>query len=160
MATPQRPGWYPAPDGSATEQWWNGASWSDTKRGVGGAAMPGLPAYRAAPPPGAYGPETPPPMPPTQPPSPTLASQTGGRTVNLTSSTPIIALVLGVVSMLFFSPLGIAAIWLGARVLPRPTTVGTQRTMAIAGIVTGILGLLWGVINVIFWIVAFTSGLE
>ena len=50
MAEPQRPGWYPAPDGSATEQWWNGASWSDSKRGVGGAALPGLPAYRAAPP--------------------------------------------------------------------------------------------------------------
>ena len=160
MAEPQRPGWYPAPDGSATEQWWNGAAWSDSKRGVGGAAMPGLPAYRAAPPPGAYGPETLPPMPPTQPPHPTLASQTGGRSVNLTSSTPMVALVLGVIGILFFAPLGIAAIWLGATVLRRPTTVGNQRTMAIGGIVTGIIALVWGGIQLAFFIVAIAAGVE
>jgi len=31
MATPERPGWYPAPSGGG-EQWWNGVSWSESRR--------------------------------------------------------------------------------------------------------------------------------
>jgi hypothetical protein len=31
MATPERPGWYPAPNGGG-EQWWNGVSWSESRR--------------------------------------------------------------------------------------------------------------------------------
>jgi len=31
MATPERPGWYPAPTGGG-EQWWNGVSWSESRR--------------------------------------------------------------------------------------------------------------------------------
>ena len=160
MAEPQRPGWYPAPDGSATEQWWNGASWSDSKRGVGGAALPGLPAYRAAPPSSMPGAEAPPPLPPTQPPYPTLASQTAGRTVNLTSSSPVIALAFGLAGIVFFAPLGIVGIALGATVLRRPTTVGTQRTLAIGGIVTGIIALVWGGLQLLFFIIALSTDLQ
>jgi len=29
----RRAGWYPDPDGGAGERWWNGASWSDSRRG-------------------------------------------------------------------------------------------------------------------------------
>lgn len=29
----KRAGWYPDPDGAAGERWWNGASWSDSRRG-------------------------------------------------------------------------------------------------------------------------------
>ena len=160
MATPQRPGWYPAPDGSATEQWWNGASWSDAKRGVGGAAMPGLPAYHAAPPSTTPGAEPLPPLPPTQAPYPTLASQTSGRSVNLTNSTPTLALVLGILGIFFFSPLGIAGIWLGARVLKRPETAGAQRSMAVGGIVTGIIALVWGGIQLAIFIFAIVNSAE
>jgi hypothetical protein len=160
MAEPQRPGWYPAPDGSATEQWWNGASWSDSKRGIGGAALPGLPTYRAAPPSAAPGSEPAPAMPPTQPPYPTLASQTAGRTVNLTNSSSTIAIVMGVIGIAFFAPLGIAAIWLGAKALKRPETVGTQRTLAIVGILLGIVALVWGAIQVVIFIVAIASGID
>ena len=31
MATPERPGWYPAPNGGG-EQWWNGVAWSESRR--------------------------------------------------------------------------------------------------------------------------------
>ena len=160
MTEPQRPGWYPAPDGSATEQWWNGASWSDSKRGVGGAALPGLPAYRAAPPSSTPGSEAPPPLPPTQPPYPTLASQTGGRSVNLTSSTPTVALVFGLIGIFVFPLLGIIGIVLGFMVLRRPATVGTQRTLAIGGIATGIIALVRGAIELTFVIIAIATGLE
>ena len=160
MAEPQRPGWYPAPDGSATEQWWNGASWSDTKRGLGGAALPGLPAYRAAPPSAAPGSETPPPLPPTQQPYPTLASQTGGRSVNLTTSTPTMALVFGLLGIFIFPLLGIVGLVLGMMVLRRPTTVGTQRTLALGGIVTGIIALVWGGIQLAILIFAIGSDIS
>jgi hypothetical protein len=160
MAEPQRPGWYPAPDGSATEQWWNGASWSDTKRGAGGAAMPGLPAYRATPPASPYGAEAPPPLPPTQPPYPTLASQTGARSVNVSNSTPTIALIFGLIGLFAFAPLGAAGIWLGIVALRRPTTVGTQRSIAIGGVITGIIALVWGAINLVIVIAAITSGVD
>lgn len=29
----RRAGWYPDPDGAAGERWWNGAGWSDSRRG-------------------------------------------------------------------------------------------------------------------------------
>lgn len=35
-------GWYPDPENPAGERWWNGASWSDQKRG-GPAAVPPVP---------------------------------------------------------------------------------------------------------------------
>ena len=160
MAEPQRPGWYPAPDGSASEQWWNGASWSDSKRGVGGAALPGLPAYRATPPASAYGAEAPPPLPPTQPPYPTLATQTGGRAANVASSSSAVAIVLGVAGILFFAPLGVAGIVLGITALRRPGTVGTQRTLALAAIVTGVIAVVWGGIQLAFFIFAIGSDLS
>jgi hypothetical protein len=31
-------GWYPDPDSAAGERWWNGAGWSDSRRGGAGAA--------------------------------------------------------------------------------------------------------------------------
>jgi hypothetical protein len=89
------------------------------------------------------GTEAPPPLPPVQP--PTLAAQVGGaRSVNLTNSTPTVALIFGLLGLFIFPPLGIVAIVLGIMTLRRPTTVGTQRTLAIAGIVTGIFSLVWG----------------
>jgi len=32
-------GWYPDPDSAAGERWWNGAGWSDSRRGGAGAAQ-------------------------------------------------------------------------------------------------------------------------
>jgi hypothetical protein len=159
MATPQRPGWYPAPDGGGTEQWWNGASWSDAKRGVGGAALPGLPTYRATPPPVAPGAEAMPPLPSNQPPQPTL-QRLSGSSVNLTSSTPTIALVFGLLGIFIFPLLGIVGIVLGTMVLRRPGTIGTQRTLAIGGIVTGIVALVWGAIQVLFLVMSIVASLQ
>ena len=99
-------------------------------------------------------------MPPTQPPYPTLASQTGGRSLNLTNSTPMVSLIFGVIGLLFFAPLGIAAIWLGVRQLRRPEVLGTPRVMAVGGIVTGIIGLVWGGIQLAILIFAIASGAE
>src|SRR4051812_43516747 len=133
MTTPQRPGWYPAPDGTGTEQWWNGATWSDSKRGIGGAALPGLPNYQAAPPSGATPPVPPRPDPYTVPPPPTgspvmLQSIMGGnRAVTATNSTPLISLIFGIVSIVFFAPLGLVAIIMGVIVLRRPMSTKAEK---------------------------------
>ncbi len=167
MTTPVRPGWYPAPDGTATEQWWNGAAWSDSKRGVGGAAMPGLPGYQPAPPPtpaAAPGIDRPDPYaPPAAPaPYPTLQQITGqtaapARTLNLTSSTAVLAFVFGMLSIFVLGLLGIVGIALGVVALRRPDTLGRQRGLAMGGIITGIVGLIIGAIQLIFFVVALTG---
>ena len=47
----QSPGWYPDPDGGGRERWWDGVSWSDTRRGANSTtASPVAPAI----PPAAY----------------------------------------------------------------------------------------------------------
>ena len=168
MTTPVRPGWYPAPDGSGTEQWWNGASWSDAKRGPAGAALPGVPGYQAAPPPSpaaAPGIERPDPYtaPPPPAPYPTLQQVAGqnpsvaGRTVTLSNSTPVIAFIFGMLSIFVFGLLGIVGIALGVVALRKPETVGRVRGLAFGGIITGIVGLVIGAVQVIFFIVALTG---
>jgi uncharacterized protein DUF2510 len=161
MTTPQRPGWYPAPDGTATEQWWNGAAWSDSKRGLGGAALPGLPGYQAAPPAGGM-PAVPRPDPYTpQPPptgSPVMLQPLGGAVrATATNSTPLIALIFGIVGIFFFAPLGLVGIIMGATVLRRPGSTKAERSMAFIGIFAGIAALIWGAIQVIFFVVAITG---
>ncbi|MBN9240763.1 MAG: hypothetical protein BGO97_13705 [Micrococcales bacterium 70-64] len=87
-----RPGWYPDPQGSG-ERWWNGASWSDTRRGA--AAAPPPPAARPDP----YA------RPTTVVPS--------GATVDLSQNRfALLAIILGFVG-LFASITGPAAIVLG-----------------------------------------------
>ena len=168
MTTPVRPGWYPAPDGSGTEQWWNGASWSDSKRGIGGAALPGLPGYQAAPPPtpaAAPGIERPDPYTAVPPPAPyqTLQQIAGqnpsstGRTITATNSTAVLAFVFGILSIFVFGLLGVVGIALGGVALRRPDTVGRLRGLALGGIITGIVGLIIGAVQVIFFIVALTG---
>jgi hypothetical protein len=163
MTTPQRPGWYPAPDGTGTEQWWNGAAWSDAKRGIGGAALPGLPNYQAAPP-AAPAPSIPPrPDPYTAPPPPTGSPATlqgapsGNRTITATNSTPVISLIFGLAGIFLFAPLGLVAIIMGAIVLRRPSSTKAERTMAIVGILAGIVGLIFGAIQVVFFVVSITG---
>jgi hypothetical protein len=151
MSTPQRPGWYPAPDGSGTEQWWNGAAWSDTKRGIGGSALPGLPNYRPTPP---AHPDTPVTLQQSLP-YPTaeqIRLQRAGATT--TNAGPAVGLVLGIAGILFFAPLGIVAIFLGARTLRRPGITASERTMGIGGIVTGIIALVWGAMQLAVFIFA------
>jgi hypothetical protein len=160
MSTPQRPGWYPAPDGSRTEQWWNGAAWSDTKRGVGGAAMPGLPGYQAAPPvapPTSAAPDVPRPDPYAPPVgAPALQRVVGsGGSVNLTNSTAVLAFVFSMLGIFIFGPLAVVGIVLGIIAVRRPTTVGGQRAMAIAAIVAGFVALAIGAVQLLLIALAF-----
>lgn len=43
------PGWYPDPEGKPGERWWNGAGWSDTRRGGAPAAPQPLATVPAPP---------------------------------------------------------------------------------------------------------------
>lgn len=162
MSTPQRPGWYPAPDGSGTEQWWNGAAWSDARRGPGGSAMPGLPGYQAAPPstPASAPVDIPRPDPYAPPAAAARVGGPGTATASVGSTSAVVALVLGIVSIFVFAPLGLVAIIVAISALGRPTTIGTQRTLAIVGIITGAVGLAWGAIQFLFFIVTLSGGLD
>ena len=59
-----------------------------------------------------------------------------------------------------FAPLGIAAILLGIRALRQPASVGTQRTLALGGIGTGVIALAWGGIQLALLIFTIGSGVS
>lgn len=145
MAAPNSPGWYPAPDGNG-DQWWNGAGWSESRRNADGTT-PGLPGYEAAPP----AVPLPPPAAPAAPvplgaPNPYAQPAAGTPTARKTATNPaIVGVILGVVSLAAFPPIGIASIVLGILELRKPAT--TMRGMAIASIALGAAGLLFGVIG-------------
>ncbi|TPW70037.1 DUF2510 domain-containing protein [Schumannella sp. 10F1B-5-1] len=44
MDAPRSPGWYPDPDRAGAQRWWNGAGWSDARRGMSGAPSRQTPA--------------------------------------------------------------------------------------------------------------------
>lgn len=147
MSTPQRPGWYPAPDGSPGEQWWNGAGWSESRRGAAAAptqaptATPAVSPHRPDPYALAHRGVTPPgqlPLPAARPVS-----------VATANSAATISFVLGLVS-LGLGIVGIPAIILGligmsrAKVIQPPSAAG--KWMALAGIILGAFGLVMGLI--------------
>lgn len=150
MAEQRGPGWYPAPDGNG-EQWWNGAGWSESRRGADGTP-PGLPGYQAAPPRVPPPPAAPVPMGAPNPyavPAPQAAAPAGTR---VTSNPSVIGLIFGALSLVVFAPLGVVAIVLGIVALRRPDGVsGSPRVMAIVAIVLGGAGILGGFAQLVFF---------
>lgn len=137
---PRSPGWYPAPDGRG-QQWFNGVSWSETRRGLqDAAAAANIPiplSWNGQHVASASNPYA------GQNPAAISASITGvtSRTLSL------VALVVGIGA--FFVPLaGPVAVGLGASALRREPA---GRPLAIFGIVLGIVGTIVGA----FWLFLF-----
>lgn len=177
MTAPRSPGWYPAPNGGG-EQWWNGVSWSESRRdgttarqaatNVTPAAAPHaapvtnitpMAAPHAAPvsnitPPAPYaGPARPNPYAAYQP----LPAARAGAGV---PPVALAAMITGIASI--FVPIaGPVAIILGIRALGVAKTAGPferqGRTYAMAGIATGVAGSIFGLVNLIVFIVAVMS---
>ena len=193
-------GWYPDPDGAAGERWWNGAGWSDSRRGGAAAAAstPYAPERSVMPPPPAAGavplPTTPAvPLPPSviysadnpapqrpdpyaqsnpyappaftrpdpysQPPAPAPVRISG---IDVRANrNAMIGFVLGVVSIfvnvLFVAaPLAIVFSALGvvkARQLAAQGVRSTLMPFAIAGLVTGVIATIIGIISIVSIIV-------
>jgi len=166
MATPERPGWYPAPTGGG-EQWWNGVAWSESRRDGSIArqavshsdparsSSPAAPAQNARAisnitPPANRAPALPAPYrgpvpPPPYTGAPAHAAPGAAQQASATTSGAVLPLILGIGS-LFIGVLGIVAIIAGIRGVTtaghNPATATSTRTFATIGIVLGAIGLI------------------
>lgn len=169
----QRPGWYPDPEGAPGERWWNGTSWSDSRRGgitPTATAAPMAPIQTAAPTtqPPVYSAGNPAPVrPDPYAAPPTLAgsvARTGidtraNRNAMIGFITGIIALFVGIIPILapvaiVFSILGITK----ARQLKAQGAPSTLMTFAVIGLGAGIISGITGLLTLIAFIVSLTSG--
>lgn len=177
----QRPGWYPDPEGKPGERWWNGTSWSDSRRGgvqptaqptaaaVPVAPIPPVTIQPAAPtaPPPVYSATNPAPARPdpyaTQP-YPTGALVRGidtraNRNAMIGFIVGIIALFVGVIP--FLSPIAIVFSILGitkARQLKAQGAPSTLMVFALIGLGAGILSGITGLVTLIAFIASITGG--
>lgn len=148
MTTPQRAGWYPAPDRNG-EQWWNGASWSESRRGAATETAP-VPLSNIIP--SAYVPAVPRGARPDPYRIPDAAAL--GPTGASVTSNPlaIAALVAGVVSVVV-ALIGPVAVVLGILGLrrggPKPA-----RLFSIVGITLGAVSSLGGLVSLVTLVVA------
>jgi hypothetical protein len=133
------PGWYPHPADLGSELYWDGTAWTERSR-PSGPAPEGMPAYGtpasgrdAVPEQELYA-------------YPSAPSSAAGR-----NPMAVASLVLGIISLLI-NPLlvpSILAIVFAARGRAAASIVGGGRGLATAGLVTGLLGLLSGAVNLL-----------
>ncbi|HOT33721.1 MAG TPA: DUF2510 domain-containing protein [Rhodoglobus sp.] len=175
----KRAGWYPDPDGGAGERWWNGASWSDSRRGAPAAAPVRAAAASAGPASVAPHPVIPVPPPATviysaaNPAPQALDPYAPGRTAVWTGAVlnaapgrtidarvnrfAFYGFITGIISVFFnvlfvLAPLAIVFSIMGiarARQLKAQGAPATLMTMALIGLGTGAFSLLIGLIGLI-----------
>jgi len=124
-AAPLSPGYYPAPDGRG-EQWWNGVSWSESRRGLGSAVLSNTtPVHSNITPTGL----------------PVIARPAS-------SSLPLAAIILGGISFFvnFLGPVAIIVSIISLRRAPR------SRGLAAAGLVLGIIASVFGAVQLAVFI--------
>ena len=157
----KRPGWYPSPDGAPGERWWNGSSWSDSRRGGPAVAPPApLPPVPTV----VYGANSPAPQRPDPyaPAVPAAAPRTALSISVGQNRVALIALILGVIGVFGFYIASPAAVVLGAigiskaRQLKAQGAAGASLVPSAIGVVTGLIGTILLVVTVIGFIAAFT----
>jgi len=144
----KRPGWYPSPDSTLGERWWNGASWSDSRRGAPAAPTSAAAVYSA----GSPAPVRPDPyaVPPTgAPPRPVIAAAK--------DRLALIGLVLGAIGVFGFSALSPAAIVVSAIAIARARRLRTSPVLAAIGLALGIIGTVTLIVAVVAFIATFTA---
>lgn len=161
-------GWYPDPDGGAGQRWWNGAGWSDSRRGGAGAAAstPYAPEGTVPPPaPGMlppsviYSADNPAPQRPDPyaQPYPTAGVRPASSINVQANRNAMIGFVLGLVGIfanilfvvgpraIVFSALGVVK----ARQLAAQGTRANLMPFAVIGLVTGAIATITGIISII-----------
>lgn len=163
-------GWYPDPDGKPGERWWNGAGWSDARRGATPAVTPQpMPVPEQAPPtPVIYSAANPAPQAPNAygPPGAVVVPRSAVTINARINPMAFNGLVAGIVAMLFnvllvpsilaivFSVKGLAK----ARELSAAGQTTTLRTLAIIGLVLGIFSAIGGIIQGAIFVGTIVSG--
>ena len=148
----KRPGWYPAP-GEQGERWWNGASWSDSRRGQPASAPAPLPpvpsvVYSADNP----APQRPDPYAPATP-VPTTFGRAAATVDARNNRLATLGLVLGAIGLFGFSIVGPAAIVLSLLGIAKARQLKAQGGSG-SSIVLATIGLAMGVISTIVLITA------
>jgi hypothetical protein len=156
----RRPGWYPDPQGAPGERWWNGAGWSDSRRG-GASSAASAPAYHSA-----VGPVLQRPDP--YAPSPTLATSTSpapprtGSAALRQNQLATVGFVTGLMSLFGLSILGPVAVVFSAlgfrraRQLRTEGSGGSSAALAWIGIVGGAVGTVALVVAIVSFFAAIT----
>lgn len=157
------PGWYPDPDRGPGERWWNGVSWSDSRRGANGVATSAstnisapAPITRVV-----YSAANPAPQSPAEVGRP-AAALTVTRALNPAATTAFAAAVISIFVDFLLIP-SIVAIVFGVRAIARanqliadgqPAAAGT-RALAIVSIIIASSSAAWWII---FFLIVFVSG--
>lgn len=147
------PGWYPDPDGKAGERWWNGAGWSDSRRGGAAPVTPVPPpapstVYSADHP----APQRPDPYAPIRP----VTTSTGITLDMRQNRFATLSLILGIIGVAGFSIAGPAAVVLGFLGIARARRLRAEGAPS-AAIVVPAIGLVMGAIATVFLIVAIVA---
>ena len=162
----QSPGWYPDPDGAEGERWWNGVGWSDSRRG--GATQAAAPVSPLPPPPAGgaqrvvYSADNPAPQAPGDVPAIAYSTRTINARLNPMALYGFIAGIVAVVFNLLLVP-SILAIVFSARGLTRANQLQAQgesqnlKVLAILGLLFGIGGGIWGLIQAAIFVVGIVS---
>jgi hypothetical protein len=157
------PGWYPDPDRGPGERWWNGVSWSDSRRGANGVSTAAstnisaqAPITRVV-----YSAANPAPQSPADH-GHQAAALTVTRALNPAATTAFAAAVISIFLNFLLIP-SIVAIIFGVRAVARanqlvaegqPVAVGTK----ILGIISIVIAIGSAVSWIVFFLIAFVSG--
>jgi len=146
----RRAGWYPDPDGKPGERWWNGAAWSESRRGAPGAPVPLAPAP-------VYSADNPAPQrPDPYAPAGAAPSRFGAVPIAIDARNnrlATIGLVLGIVSLFGFSIAGPPAIVVSLLGISKARQLKVQGSTS-SSIVLATIGLVAGAIGTVTLIVA------
>ena len=162
-------GWYPDPDGGTGERWWNGAGWSDSRRGGDGipiAPPSPLPSSTSVPPipvPPAViysaenpAPQRPDPYVPAQTAYPTAPGSRTGVTVSVNRNA-MVGFITGLIALFFnilyvLGPIAIVFSALGfvkARQLKAQGVTNNLMVFAVVGLAAGVISTLIGAFSII-----------
>lgn len=145
----QSPGWYPDPEGGAGQRWWNGAGWSDSRRG-GSAATAATPPTPSI----IYSADNPAPQRPDPGTAPVRAVWTVKPQVN---SNATIGLAMGIIALFMnlFYLLGVVAIVFSALGIVRARKLraqGAPRTLmglALIGVALGTIATVIAIVTIV-----------
>lgn len=155
------PGWYPDPDRGPGERWWNGVSWSDSRRGANGLTTSAVSNISAQVPIDrvVYSAANPAPQSPAEM-GVQAAPLVVTRALNPAATTAIALAAVSVFLNFLLIP-SIAAIVFGVRAIMRANQLAaagqpaSSKTLAVVAIAVAVASAIW---SSVFFVIAFVAG--